>query len=498
MFETVGSLFPLVHLNSPLAVWDAQPHFLLYECLYHYLWASVLVRVFRRRPGEDPTAAAAATPVLLLASLCGGAISEFLTVLPRQIGNFYHSQAVVMLLGRREPAYMLLGCYNWLFVTSVAAGRLFSRALAGGGGGGGKAKGGGGGGGGVDWAAEAAFAALCGSCLNQVNDLGGLAYAFWSFHWDEPLYRDREGGVPVASGFWVLAYVGGLALATRAADTAVGRLPRASGAAGGASGAKRVGASVALALLAGASAALVLMHAPFVVFYHPLVTWLGLHASWALLAARLACAAVAVRAALRSERVASGRLLGSSAPLPSASAAAVERQQQQQQQQQQLPTTATATAAAAARVSWWRVFEYDRLLFLGFMLWLTWGTTPAGTRSESFHQVYGCALAPPKEGSLWGAFERERGVCAATTVVPQRDHYDFSCLGDGDGDAAAVAAALPREGTAWYVQCGVEPSAVWRELQTATIIAAAALLATPPWLARRAAAVRAAAARRHD
>ena len=51
------------------------------------------------------------------------------------------------------------------------------------------------------------------------------------------------------------------------------------------------------------------------------------------------------------ERAASGRLLGSSAPLPSAAVAAVERQQQQQQQQQQLPTTATAATAAAARVS---------------------------------------------------------------------------------------------------------------------------------------------------
>jgi hypothetical protein len=35
-------------------------------------------------------------------------------------GNFYHSQAVIMLFGRREPLYMLVGCYGWIAYIAMA------------------------------------------------------------------------------------------------------------------------------------------------------------------------------------------------------------------------------------------------------------------------------------------------------------------------------------------------------------------------------------------
>ena len=51
---------------------------------------------------------------MFVACLVGGTAVELITVMHQEIGNFYHSQAVVMLFGRREPLYMLLGCYGWI------------------------------------------------------------------------------------------------------------------------------------------------------------------------------------------------------------------------------------------------------------------------------------------------------------------------------------------------------------------------------------------------
>ena len=55
---------------------------------------------------------------------------EILAVLHTEVGNFYHSQASVMLLGLREPLYMLLGCYGWIgYCTQMTARRLGDEPL---------------------------------------------------------------------------------------------------------------------------------------------------------------------------------------------------------------------------------------------------------------------------------------------------------------------------------------------------------------------------------
>ena len=43
-----------------------------------------------------------------------------------------------------------------------------------------------------------------------------LTLTRWHWHSGEPLYEDREAGVPVASAFWIMASCGSLALTLRA------------------------------------------------------------------------------------------------------------------------------------------------------------------------------------------------------------------------------------------------------------------------------------------
>ena len=60
--------------------------------------------------------------LLWVACLIGGGSIELLTILEAdEIGNFYHSQATVMLFGKREPLYMLAGCYTWFQYISVVS-----------------------------------------------------------------------------------------------------------------------------------------------------------------------------------------------------------------------------------------------------------------------------------------------------------------------------------------------------------------------------------------
>ena len=46
---------------------------------------------------------------VLVASFFGGALIELFTIMEQEIGDFYHSQATLMVLGNREPVYMLVG-----------------------------------------------------------------------------------------------------------------------------------------------------------------------------------------------------------------------------------------------------------------------------------------------------------------------------------------------------------------------------------------------------
>ena len=94
---------PLVAFKDPRDIFIEQPTFLGAEILFMLLAALGLVdAAFRRRGGLTFTAC-----------LVGGASVEIMAILHTEVGNFYHSQASVMLLGLREPLYMLLGCYGW-------------------------------------------------------------------------------------------------------------------------------------------------------------------------------------------------------------------------------------------------------------------------------------------------------------------------------------------------------------------------------------------------
>jgi len=43
----------------------------------------------------------------------------------------------------------------------------------------------------------------------------GIHFQFWTWHNDEPLYHQRRGGVPVASTFWMMSFIGGMQVTLR-------------------------------------------------------------------------------------------------------------------------------------------------------------------------------------------------------------------------------------------------------------------------------------------
>ena len=149
-------------------------------------------------------AARRAGVALWAAAVVGGACIELCTVLKRDVGNFYHSQATVMLLGLREPLYMLVGCYGFFNYIGCAmvwewSGETPRRQSDGGKRGtlptgtrvvvAGSLRG--------PWT-QALTAGLIGSLGWGLLDTVGLKLLWWTWHNDEPLYKDRRYGVPIA------------------------------------------------------------------------------------------------------------------------------------------------------------------------------------------------------------------------------------------------------------------------------------------------------------
>ncbi|MBS0290864.1 MAG: hypothetical protein JSS07_12620 [Proteobacteria bacterium] len=98
-FNSMHSFFPLFTYRSPLEVWETEPTYLFGE-ISLLLLTLVLVAVVARQ--------GRAFAFVCLASFTGGSLIELLTIMEPEIGNFYHSQASLMLFGKREPAYMLV------------------------------------------------------------------------------------------------------------------------------------------------------------------------------------------------------------------------------------------------------------------------------------------------------------------------------------------------------------------------------------------------------
>ena len=114
---------------------------------------------------------------------------------------------------------------------------------------------------------EAAFAALLGSEAWALLDTVGAQFQWWHWHSSEPIYDDREAGVPVASAFWIMSSCGSLALALRPCPDAF-----------------------YWGIVAGPVAYLGLMNLPFVALFHPIVTYGRHHALYAMWALRAICA----------------------------------------------------------------------------------------------------------------------------------------------------------------------------------------------------------------
>jgi len=229
---------PLLSVQDPRDVWAVQPTFLMAEVLFLGLAVLALVDAARRPRGA----------LVFTACLVGGGAIELVTILHGEVGNFYHSQASVMLFGKREPLYMLAGCYGWLVYAVVTCSQHLTA---------------------LSPITQSAFAALLGGEAWALLDTVGAKFLWWTWHTDEPLYAHRELGVPTASSFWVMASIGSLSFAL--SELTPHR------------------ASVAWGAFVGPLATLGLMNIPFFAVYHPLVTYAGLDGGVALWTLRAAC-----------------------------------------------------------------------------------------------------------------------------------------------------------------------------------------------------------------
>lgn len=364
------SVHPLVAFNDPRDVMAAQPTFFCCELLFLCLAVVGLVDAARRPRGL----------LTFVACLVGGAGVELVTILHQEVGNFYHSQATIMLFGKREPLYMLIGCYGWI----AHAAMLLSQKLGG------------------PLTQQACLGALLGAESWALLDMVGARMLWWTWHNGEPLYADREGGVPVASSFWILASMGSLPLTLRWCCPSANPL---------------------WGLVAGPLAMLGLMHVPFLLIFHPLATFLRVHASYALWIFRLLCAyplVPRVRAALTP------------------------------------PASRPASAASAGHGA---VFGHVAV-FVGAIVLIALVGDPAGERRTSFSQPCirnsgrvaggGC---PQAESSFWGGFSRKAYAC----TLDNEPEHDLYRICDGRCDAARVpletytTCGVPAEGGEWYL-----------------------------------------------
>ena len=106
-----NGFLPLLQLNDPLRVHADNPSLCVAEATFCLLLCCCTLDALWRQGRQ---------PALWVACLTAGGSIEVLTIMHRQIGNFYHSQAAVMLLGGREPFYMLFGCYIWFQYTAIS------------------------------------------------------------------------------------------------------------------------------------------------------------------------------------------------------------------------------------------------------------------------------------------------------------------------------------------------------------------------------------------
>lgn len=336
------------------------------QILFHFFFAACTWHAFRQGGWHV---------LVWAATLAGGACVELLTIMETEIGNFYHSTPVVTLFGGREPLYMLLGCYVWFqFVSVLLPDGMGLRACS-----------------------HAAMATLLGVHLWGVLDQVGLKFLWWTWHQSEPLYTDRVDGVPIASSFWsgssmlCLCY---LLLMVRQSVAGLSRPPL-----------------LLFGLALGPLATMALMNIPFLVLFHPFVTFGGHSALVPYLVLKALCAGLVAFELLRAWF------------------------------QQRLSLSLHGCQPGLL---------FSALLFLAVAGVFPYVFAPETVVRRSYGQPFGDCEA--KEFSFWGAFTRGAHVCVNNTV-PHRDHFDFSC-------AAAIMDSTAAQSD-YYTICGVPATPEW-------------------------------------
>lgn len=246
----------------------------------------------------------------------------------------------------------------------------------------------------MPWAAklnaleDACFAALLSTYLFGILDAVGLKFLWWTWHNSEFIYQDRTMGVPIASAFWIMA-------STLALSFVIHKFVQSKWF-------KQANIVVLslVAMVAGPIATVIIMNIPFLLFYHPLVTFLGYHASLPLFLMRFLCTVVVVRALWARKR----------------------------------------------RFSPDAVF-YMAVVYVAVFLLVVLLGTPEAVRRTSYGQPFGSCEAT--EPCFWGAFNRSQYVCPEAANV-ERDQYSLDCLGN-----------MPTYGSNWYTVCGVPFYPTW-------------------------------------
>ena len=300
----------------------------------------------------------------------GGITVELITILHQEVGNFYHTQAVFMLFGYREPVYMICGCYTWIGFTCLV---LANRAKH------------------LGVVAHVALGCLLAHVSWGLLDMVGAKFLWWTWHSAEPLYEDRHWGVPIASSFWIMATGGASVLALRWFEKS----------------------STMMGFIAGPLASLGLMNVPFMVLYHPLVTFAGYNANVALDALRALCVLCLLP-----------HVDGCSISMSGISIDCVPKKM--------------SNVSSVVQV----------LLYIGFMLMVTFTCNPREQIRISYGQpcAANCNMI---EQSMWGGFVRGRHICPDNSDF-SRDNFDLC-------DDNCSEANLKADGYSelhWYRVCG--------------------------------------------
>eukprot|EP00005_Dracoamoeba_jomungandri_P006931 CAMPEP_0174269066 /NCGR_PEP_ID=MMETSP0439-20130205/39740_1 /TAXON_ID=0 /ORGANISM="Stereomyxa ramosa, Strain Chinc5" /LENGTH=247 /DNA_ID=CAMNT_0015357633 /DNA_START=262 /DNA_END=1002 /DNA_ORIENTATION=- len=223
----------------------------------------------------------------------------------------------------------------------------------------------------MGWIGEYCIAALFGGLMFHPTDLIGAKYMWWTWHNSDPLYSNRDHGVPPASPFWVMAYIGGLAVTLRIFC--------------GQKNFDKWGSFtsfVVLPVVVGFVSSFIVMTFPFNLIFHPMILVGGFSAFDAMIVFRVLLFVGVIYAVFKGNF--SFRFSG-------------------------IPN----------------FFTLLTLIYIGTLVTVTM-FEPEKVRSTSYRQAIG-GDCEELETCFWGAFERKKFLCPST-VGDNEGLFSFSCL----------------------------------------------------------------------